>query len=99
MPAPGASAYCKLAMDTTPIDPTEIRRRELLAQLNSHPAGGAVLENRHGQVWSPAELVQGFEALACHPNDILTTSLSLVVPGQQLGHHTKQAHEPVHHHI
>ncbi len=50
-------------MNTPSIDPTESRRRELLAQINAHPADRDMLESQHGQVWSPAELAHDFEVL------------------------------------
>ncbi len=50
-------------METKSIDPTEGIRRALLLRVNSEPAERSVLEARHGQVWSAAELSNDFEVL------------------------------------
>jgi hypothetical protein len=44
-------------------DPTESIRRELVAEINSHPLSRENLEAWYGQVWDTAELGRDFEVL------------------------------------
>ncbi len=50
-------------METTSTDPTETKRRALMAQINTRPAERAALERQHGQVWDAAELAKDFVVL------------------------------------
>jgi hypothetical protein len=50
-------------METTPNEMTEDIRRELLLEINADPGERPVLECRHGQVWSAAEMATDFEVL------------------------------------
>src|SRR6266699_6119177 len=47
----------------TMIDPTEETRRALVAEINSHAAERAALQERCGQVWNTSELANDFEVL------------------------------------
>jgi hypothetical protein len=44
-------------------DPTEVARREMLAEINAQPGSREALEAEHGQVWDTQELGQDFEVL------------------------------------
>ena len=44
-------------------DPTELIRRERLAELNAEPGGREALEAEHGQVWNTDELRRDFEVI------------------------------------
>ena len=50
-------------MATTSFDTTKDIRQALLLEINAQPAERAVLEARHGRVWSAAELSNDFEVL------------------------------------
>ena len=45
-------------------DPTEVVRREMVAEINSKATSRAALENKHGQVWDTGELQEEFSVLS-----------------------------------
>jgi hypothetical protein len=49
--------------EETMIDETETIRRQRLTEINAEPGCREALEARHGQVWSPDEMGQDFEAI------------------------------------
>ena len=44
-------------------DPTEVARRERLAEINAEPGSREALEAQHGQVWDGEQLRQDFEVI------------------------------------
>jgi hypothetical protein len=44
-------------------DPTELIRRQQLAEINAEPGSREYLESKHGRVWSTDELQDEFQAL------------------------------------
>lgn len=44
-------------------DPTEAKRREMVAEINAEPGSRLDLEARHGQVWNTSELQSEFEVI------------------------------------
>ena len=44
-------------------DPTEVARRQRLAEINLVPGSREALEAAHGQVWDTDQLVRDFEAV------------------------------------
>ena len=42
-------------------DPTEMARRQRLAEINAEPGSREALEVEHGQVWDTTQLSQDFE--------------------------------------
>lgn len=44
-------------------DPTEAKRREMVAEINAEPGSRQDLEARHGQVWNTSELQSEFEVI------------------------------------
>ncbi len=44
-------------------DPTEVIRRERLAEINAEPGSREALEVEHGQVWDGEQLRQDFEVI------------------------------------
>ena len=44
-------------------DPTEVARRERLAEINAEPGSREALEAQYGQVWDTQELAQDFEVI------------------------------------
>jgi hypothetical protein len=45
------------------LDPTEVLRRQMLAEINSRPKSRQELESQYGQVWDADELGEAFEVL------------------------------------
>jgi hypothetical protein len=58
-----AAAQDQAGPSSQPVDPTEEKRRALLVTVNAVPADRAILEARHGQVWSTEELARDFEVV------------------------------------
>ena len=58
-----AAAQDQAGPSSQPVDPTEKKRRDLLVTVNAVPADRAILEARHGQVWSTEELARDFEVV------------------------------------
>jgi hypothetical protein len=50
-------------METNSIDGTQNIRRALSLAINAQPTERAILEARHGRVWSASELSNDFEVL------------------------------------
>lgn len=44
-------------------DPTELIRRQMVAQINAVEGSREYLESKHGQIWDTTELQQEFEVL------------------------------------
>jgi hypothetical protein len=44
-------------------DPTEVARRERLAEINAEPGSREALEVQYGQVWNTEQLRQDYEVL------------------------------------
>jgi hypothetical protein len=44
-------------------DPTEVARRERLAEINAEPGSREALEAQHGQVWDGEQLRQDFDVI------------------------------------
>ena len=44
-------------------DPTEVIRRQRLAEINAEPGSREALESQHGQVWDTQELRRDFQVL------------------------------------
>ncbi len=44
-------------------DPTEVARRERLAEINSEPGSREALEAQYGKVWNTQQLAQDFEVI------------------------------------
>jgi hypothetical protein len=44
-------------------DPTEVTRREMLAEINAAPGSREYLEHKHGQVWDTAQLQEDFDVI------------------------------------
>jgi hypothetical protein len=44
-------------------DPTEMARRERLAEINADPGSREALEAQYGQVWDTQQLAQNFEVI------------------------------------
>ena len=44
-------------------DPTEVARRERLAEINAEPGSRETLEVQHGQVWDTGQFAQDFEVI------------------------------------
>ena len=44
-------------------DPTEMVRKELLAEINAEPGGREALEAEHGRVWDTNQLREEFEVI------------------------------------
>lgn len=45
-------------------DPTEAKRREMVAEINAEPGSRQDLEARHGQVWDTCQLQEEFSVEA-----------------------------------
>jgi hypothetical protein len=44
-------------------DPTEVARRERLAEINAEPSSRKALEAEYGQVWDTEQLTRDFEVI------------------------------------
>lgn len=45
-------------------DPTEAKRREMVAEINAEPGSRELLEQQHGQVWNTRQLQEEFSVEA-----------------------------------
>jgi hypothetical protein len=54
---------CSLTHEEIMTDPTEMNRRQRLAEINAEPGSREALEVQHGKVWTTSELAEDFEVI------------------------------------
>ena len=71
-------------------DPTENIRREMVAEINSHPSEREILEQSKGQVWDTEQLAADFEVNGFMAPFVIVTRKSDGVKGSlQFQHHPR----------